>query len=76
MNVKYENKTLALTVEKSIVRLIFFFLKSRPNTKVTSQGKNDGYAWKDLVTKNTHVKNQNSSTHCSTIISKVNFVRK
>ena len=48
---------------------IFFFLSQTSRSR--SQGKKLWYIWKGLVTRNTHVKNQSPSTHCSKVISKV-----
>ena len=41
-----------------------------------SQGKKKWYPWKGLITRNIHVKYQNSSTHCSKVISKVKVLKK
>ena len=68
-------KTLALTVQKLLARLKFSI--NRSITKVNFTGyKNWLVPTEGLVTSNTHVKYQSSSTHCSKVISKVEVYNK
>ena len=41
-----------------------------------SQGKKKWNPWKGLITTDTHVKYQSSSTHCSKVISRVKVFKK
>ena len=49
---------------------------NRSNSKVKVTGSKKRYPLKGLITRNTHVKYQNSSTHCSKVISKVKVSKK
>ena len=69
-------KNLALTVQKLLVRLkVSKNKKNRPNfyckVKVKVTSKSVRTHRKGLVTRNTHVKYQSSSTHCLKVINKI-----
>ena len=73
-------KALALTVQKFFARLKFS--KGRSNSKVKVTGpkimvpNEKTYHKERSITKNTHVKYQSSSPHCSKVISKVKVFKK
>ena len=63
-------KALALTVQTLLARFKFSKMGQTPRSR--SQGKKkQWYPQKGLITRNTQVKYQSSSTHCSKVISKV-----
>ena len=61
--------TLVHTVQKLLASLKF----SKSRSRSRSQGQRCQYPQKGLVTKNSHIKYQSSSTHCSKVISKIKF---
>ena len=63
-------KALAVTAEKLLARLKFSKNGSNSKVKVTGSKK------KGFITRNTHVKYQRSSSHCSKVISKVKVFKK
>ena len=64
----------ALSLFKVINKVIVF--KKKISQTPRSQGQKYWYPQKSLVTRNTHVKYQGSSTHCSKVINKVKVFKK